>query len=241
MVIKERVLVIIPVYNGASSLPRTRELVRELCARIENARVVFVNDGSTDGTGALLRSYYGENEVITLSTNQGKGYAIREGVRKYGKDTDLICFTDVDIPYGIEALERVVVAAKTTGIAVGSRSRVKSQKQYSWYRYLMSRVFRWWIPREIRGVRDTQCGLKAFRGSIAVEIFESLSTFRWAFDLEIFVIAKKRGFPYIEVPVELSRQTVQSSTVLSFWKDGVGILKDVYTIRKNISNHRYEQ
>ena len=242
----DHVLLIIPVYNGERYLKKTFSQLEQLQHnRSKKLKIVFVNDGSNDATAALLQNYTGPLQdsfsVIILEKNHGKGYAIREAIREFGSGSEIICFTDVDIPYGIPSLEQVINNCVQTDIVVGSRIMDDEHKQYSGYRYIANRIFRLFIPKQIREIRDTQCGLKAFKSSVAEDVFNSLQTFRWTFDLEIFVIAQLRGYTIEEVPVMISASSIEKRGGVSFVKDGWRIFKDMWRIRRNIRCHRYEK
>ncbi len=238
-----RVLLIIPIYNGARYLPHTFSVLENL--HIETLRIVYVNDGSTDETGQILTQYEGPlqktSEVLTLTENKGKGNALCEAVKKYASHYDIICFTDVDIPYGITAVEEAIKNCVQMDITTGFRVMDHEHKQYSGYRYIANRLFRLFIPKEIRRFKDTQCGLKACKSQVAEDIFNSIKTFRWTFDLEIFVIAQIRGYTIREIPVSIHSASIERKGGISFFKDGWQILRDVYRIRRNMKAHRYEK
>ncbi len=241
-----KVLLIIPVYNGARHLNTTFLKLEKLhIALSDDLTIVFVDDGSTDRSGETISEYKGPLKnslhILKLGTNHGKGYAIREAVRKYGYGSDIVCFTDVDIPYGISAVQEVITHGIHTDIVTGSRELAREQRQYSGYRYIANRLFRLCIPREIREIRDTQCGLKAFKSGIAEDIFNSIHTFRWTFDIEIFVIAKLRGYTIKEIGVSIEETSIDRRGGITFLKDGLQILRDIQRIRHNIGCHVYEK
>lgn len=242
----DRVLLIIPIFNGEKHLKGTLLQLEELVHQMRGIlTILFVNDGSEDRTKELLSTYTGSLKntlrVLTFEKNYGKGYSIREGIRQYAKSVDYICFTDADLPYGISAIHEVIEQCVHTDVVVGSRSMAHEQKQYSGYRYITNRLFRRCIPASIRDIKDTQCGLKAFRAKVAEDIFNSITTFRWTFDLEIFLIARKRRYQIQEIGVTIRRAVLVSAGGVSFLKDGCQILKDIIRIRKNLRDGVYEQ
>lgn len=242
----DRVLLIIPIYNGEKYLHATCVQLEELARKMEGSlKIVFVNDGSTDDTEVMLKDYRGSLknvlQVITLEKNHGKGYAIREAIRNYGSESEIICFTDVDLPYGVSSIIEVIQKCSQTDIVVGSRASAYEQKQYSGYRYIANRLFRLCIPKDIRNIKDTQCGLKCFKSPVAKDIFNSIRTFRWTFDLEIFAIAKIKQYQIQEIPVSIQQHTLNTKGGVSFIKDGWQIMNDLYRIRKNIKHRLYEK
>ena len=70
---KEKISIIIPVYNGEATLKRCLDSVLNQTYR--NLEVIVVNDGSTDGTADILKQYYDDRLVILTQENRGQGMA----------------------------------------------------------------------------------------------------------------------------------------------------------------------
>ncbi len=228
--------IIIPVYNGASYLPET---FRELGQLIINHQIIFVNDGSIDETGALLEKFYTENTssvaIVTYTKNMGKGYAIREGLKKVQGECTVVAFTDVEIPYGVEALQSgfcVLEERDELSFVYGTRTAAeKTKSQYSAYRKIGTRLFRLLLPRKLRNISDTQSGLKVFKRKAAEIIFPLVKTNRWVFDLEIFLIGEEHEMNYQELPVQLKPTCITRRGGVHFVKHGWKILADIIRIR----------
>ena len=103
-------------------------------------------------------------------------------------------------------------------IAIGSRyaEGAKTDVKQPFYRVLWSRLCNKVIQRSlVPGVRDTQCGFKAFTAEAARDLFRARPIDGWAFDLEILALARRRGFAIAEVGVEwkddepLARESAQ--------------------------------
>jgi glycosyltransferase involved in cell wall biosynthesis len=238
--------IIIPVYNGALYLPET---FRELGQLVTNHQIIFVNDGSIDETGALLEKFYTENPssvaIVTCVKNMGKGYAIREGLKKVDERCKVVAFTDVEIPYGVEALQsgfRVLEERDELSFVYGTRTAAeKTQSQYSVYRKIGTRLFRLLLPRKLRNISDTQSGLKVFKRKAADIIFPLVKTNRWVFDLEIFLIAEEHEMNYQELPVQLKPACVTRRGGVHFLKHGWKIVADIIRIRSYASRGLYKK
>ncbi len=238
--------IIIPVYNGARYLPGT---FRELHTVVKDYSIIFVNDGSTDETGVLLEKFYIEHRssvtIVTYATNMGKGYAIREGLKKVGEQCSIVAFTDVEIPYGIAALEngfRVLEENSGVSFVYGTRTAAhRIQNQYSLYRKIGTSVFRLLLPRRLRNISDTQSGLKIFKRSAAEIIFSLVRTNRWVFDIEIFLIAEENWLTYQELPVQLKPACVTRRGGVHFLTHGWKIIADIIRIRSYASQGLYKK
>ena len=90
----------------------------------------------------------------------------------------------------------------------------------------------------VPGVRDTQCGFKAFTAEAARDLFRAARIDGWAFDLEILALAKRRGFAIAEVGVEWkddSRSRV--NPLKDMWQ---GRCREALTIRQNLKARRLQ-
>src|SRR5665647_594365 len=96
-----RVLVVLPAWNEAASLPA---VLAELRTCLPDAGVVVVNDGSSDATSAVARSH--GFEVLDLPFNLGVGAAMRAGFRyALANGYDVVVQVDAEVERQVEDLE----------------------------------------------------------------------------------------------------------------------------------------
>jgi len=88
----------------------------------------------------------------------------------------------------------------------------------------------------IDGVKDTQCGFKAFQHEAAREIFSRMKVDRFGFDIELLAIARLFGFPIRELPV--SWYNSPESRVQPI-KDSLRTFRDLVYIKLNLWGGRY--
>ena len=97
-------------------------------------------------------------------------------------------------------------------------------------REIGGRVINWLTHAVLLGhYRDTQCGLKAFSAGAGKFIFERSRIDRFAFDVEVFVIAERNDLSLTEIPVTVANTT--RSTVLVV-RDTVRLVRDLFRIRR---------
>jgi dolichyl-phosphate beta-glucosyltransferase len=203
------VSIVVPAYNEESRLPATLELViGYLHAHVLSfAEIVVVDDGSRDGTAALVEKWQRDHRCVRLLRNpgnRGKGFTVRHGVLE-AKGEWILC-TDADLSTPIAELDKLFAAAQQAGadIAIGSRALDRSLVgvHQSAFREMSGRLFNV-VMRMITGLpfRDTQCGFKLFRAQAAREIFSRQKIEGFSFDVEDLMIAKLLGVRAVEVPV----------------------------------------
>lgn len=200
------VTVIIPSYNEQSRIENTLKAVNEYFLNKPVTRqIIVVDDGSSDNTAGKAEDLGREIDnlrVLTYKPNRGKGYAIKKGIEAArGK---YILFTDADNSTPIEEFDKFYPLLEDNRVVIGSRYLSESNVVVSqpWYRVLIGRLANILIQLFILdGVRDTQCGFKAFQHGAAKEIFSRVKVNRYGFDIEALAIARLLNLSIKEVPV----------------------------------------
>ncbi|MFA7314366.1 MAG: glycosyltransferase [Candidatus Magasanikbacteria bacterium] len=242
----DKIALIIPVYNGAEVLQNTFTKVVDFVKNFDVlGQIIFVNDGSTDKTQELLQNFKIQNETLPITVcgyeiNKGKGYAIKYASKFLNEENNFVGFTDVELPYGLFKLTEVQTSLSKYDIVVGSRKE-NEEKQYSFYRSIMKKVFRLFVPKEISNFQDTQCGFKFFRTEIFQAIFSRVTTFRWVFDIELFIIANISKYSICELTVSIDKNLLKKKGGVSLYKHSFYILADLFKIKKNLKSGVYEK
>lgn len=202
--------------------------------------LVLVDDGSRDGTAAMIRRFESEFPSIrgvSYFPNGGKGYAIRRGVLEATPGLAILV-TDADLSTPIEDLEVLIRALGTHDVVIGSRALATSAIgiRQRWYRQMMGKTFNR-VMRAITGVPfiDTQCGFKLFSAGSAKLVFAEAAVDRFAYDVEALVIASRLGFSVAEVPVRWNNDADSKVRIL---RDSPRMLLDVIRIRLRLGPYR---
>ncbi len=194
---KRHLSLVIPAYNEEHRIGRTLEDdVAYLSQQPYSWEIVVVDDGSKDGTAALvtkLSERYGTCiRLLRLPRNRGKGAAVQMGV--VNASGRFIIVSDADNATPIEEVGRFLAKAKDDEIIIGSRYVEASQvdKKQSKARILMGRLGNLLIRLFlIDGISDTQCGFKLFPCRIAHDLFSRQRVNGWGFDMEILSLAQR--------------------------------------------------
>lgn len=233
--------VVIPAYNEAKRLPRyLQEIVTYFEGRGEPYEVLVVDDGSVDGTAELVREIAASHPVVgvhVLARNRGKGHAVRIGMQRMRGRLRLMADADGATP--ITELTRLEAAMQDgADLVVGSRAlRDNSVVRHTLrHRRLAGNVFSLLVRcLGVRNVMDTQCGFKLFRGEVADHLFGMVCTDGYGFDVEVLLLAQKKGYRTVEVPVSWADQPGSKVRVV---KDGARMLSQIVAARWRIAHRR---
>jgi glycosyltransferase involved in cell wall biosynthesis len=228
--------IVIPAFNESARIGATlADVVRSAQENGWNAEIIVVDDGSTDNTAAIAKSFADRYPFVHLlpnGRNCGKGYSVRNGMLHAAGD--IILFTDADLSSPIEEAPRLFAAIREgADVAIGSRWLESSRQSIRQpvYRRFFGRCFNF-VTRLIMRLpfADTQCGFKAFTRQAAQTVFHLQRIERWGFDPEILFIALKRGYVVREVPVTWGHD---ERSRISYLRDGMQMLKELVLIRWN--------
>ncbi len=196
-----------------------------------------MSDGNTDETvSEAERVGSARVKVLAYPVNEGKGFALMHGIGRAAGD--LIAFIDADMELDPADIGRYVALQRAGGwdVVVGSKRHPESQVAYPALRRLQSWMYQQLIRVLFRlDVRDTQTGIKLFRGDLLRAVVPLLAVKRFAFDLELLVVARKLGYrKVVEAPIKLDYRfettTNPSAAYRALW-DTAAIFYRMHFIR----------
>lgn len=238
----KKLSVVIPAYNEEERLgPTLDRMVEYLKTTPREWELVVVDDGSKDGTRALVEAASKVNPQVRLLANErnrGKGYTVRRGM--LAAEGDAVLFSDADLSSPIEEVEKLLPHLENGhDVVIGSRDIIGSKIEVPQplFRRVMGysfMVLRDWIA--VSGFRDTQCGFKLFRREAAQAVFPQSRLDGFCFDVEILAIAKTLGFQMCEIPVVWRNDERSKVNPIS---DPLKMFVDLFRIRFNILRGMY--
>jgi glycosyltransferase involved in cell wall biosynthesis len=186
--------IVIPCYNEAARLDV--EAFNSYLDETTDVDVLFVNDGSTDATAAVLegmkQAWPDRVDVLELEKNQGKAEAVRRGMTEAAKrDCQLVGFWDADLSTPLSELDEFRACLRERShfeMVFGARVNLLGRSvRRNLFRHYLSRLFATLAAFVLGlGVYDTQCGAKLFRNSPDIAaLFDQPFISRWIFDVEV--------------------------------------------------------
>jgi glycosyltransferase involved in cell wall biosynthesis len=205
-----KTVIVVPCFNEASRLVPAD--FRAAVSAIPGLSLLFVDDGSIDGTGPLLDSLCADDQehqqVLHLESNEGKAEAVRLGLAQAFTGTpDFVGYFDADLATPLTELPGMLeeFAQPEIYAVFGSRVALLGRRiKRSPLRHYAGRVFAT-AASYILGldVYDTQCGAKLFRNLPGVQdVFNRRFGARWIFDVEILARCQQSARTGRLAPVE---------------------------------------
>lgn len=198
----QRVVAVIPALNEAPSIAR---VVTGLLAGANGAldRVIVVDNGSTDDTGALAAAAGAE---VVREERRGYGRACLAGVLA-ARDADIVVLLDGDAADDPSDLPRVLapLLGGTADLVVGSRTLGTREAGAMTPQQIVGNALAAWIMRHLYGMRVSDLGpFRAIRRADLLALAMTEMTYGWS--VEMMVKAARAGYRYHEVPVRYHRR-----------------------------------
>ena len=201
---------VIPVYNEAGNIQScAQSAIATLKSIADTFEVIFVESGSTDGTGELADELAKANESISVihqGAKKGLGNALREGfsAARY----EIVFYIDGDSPFDMANFKKTLPILAEADIVNGYRLNRNDTP----IRAIYSRVYNWMVRLLFHlRVKDVNIGFKAIKKSVLQEVeLRSDSNF---IDAELLVQAQRLGYKIVELGVEYVERTSGTSTV----------------------------
>lgn len=209
---------IIPVYNAEDFIYESLISLSKWRSELTySVQILLIDDGSTDTSLEIMNDYIEKQDdtlqVLSYKSNQGKGYAVKKGMLEAIGDYRI--FTDCDIPYGLEVIDKILyyLDFKEFDVCIGNRKSAKSryEQEITKSRKLSSKIFTFIISRYVvTGVKDTQCGLKGYRANIAKKLFSRTQIKGFAFDVETLYYCYKFDYEIKRIPVSFQGNSIST-------------------------------
>ncbi|MBI3331797.1 glycosyltransferase family 2 protein [Candidatus Peregrinibacteria bacterium] len=219
---KPSLSIVMPIFNEERTL---RQIIGRVHAACPDAEVIFVNDGSTDGSLAILQELARPASVesgrpqdhVLIKENGGKGSAVRMGYNK--ASGRYVIVQDADLEYDPEEIPAMLRTAEESDLPAmfGSR-RIIDQHQYAHIKFYIGGVILTGIFNLLYGTRltDQPNCYKMVRRDILQSLPLIENDFR--LDSELAALLARRGIPIAEYPTSYHPRSVAEGKKIT-WVD----------------------
>lgn len=216
--------IIIPCYNEMASIESLIEAV--LNCPHDDKEIIVVDDGSTDGTREkLANDIEGKvDKVFYHQFNQGKGAALRTGIK--AATGDIVIIQDADLEYNPQEIPKVIapILEGKADVVYGSRFLGGSARRVLFFWHMVGNKFLTILSNIFTNINltDMETCYKAFRREViqSIEIEEN----RFGFEPEITAKVAKMGCRIYEVGISYYGRTYMEGKKIN-WKDGCVAIK----------------
>lgn len=213
--------IVVPAYKEKENIVKTIQALEAYAIQQpEHIEIIIAIDGCQETFDAAY-PYESELTSVNLSTpNQGKGWALKYGLQfARGK---YVVFYDAGLDFPVENISLVIATLQITEapVVIGSKRARGSVITYPFARRLISACAQ--LTTFVLfglGVSDTQVGLKGFEREKITFIMDQMVVKRYAYDIEMLVLARHYHYAILEVPVRLYLNLTASGVTYKTTRD----------------------
>ena len=216
--------IILPVYNESKTICTIIEQI--LNNKKFNYEIIVIDDFSTDGTRKILQNeiYNKIDHLILNEKNYGKGFSIRQGLKK--ATGDIIIIQDADLEYDPQDYEKIIkpIIKDKADVVFGSRFIGGDEKRVLYFWHYIGNKLLTFLSNILSNLNlsDMECGYKVFKSNIIKNI--NLKENRFGFEPEITAKISKKNIRLFEVGVNYNGRKYSEGKKIT-WKDGFSAIR----------------
>ncbi len=218
---KPKISLIIPCFNEAESIGSVLKSI----PKTANIETIVIDNNSRDQTATIAKKM---GAKVIFEPRQGKGYAVRTGIKNIDKKSEYVVMLDGDNTYRPEEIFRLVEPLQNNFCDVILGSRLSGKVKPNSMKF-HSRVGNWFFSFLVRffyvtNVTDVLTGYFAWKTDAIKKLLPVLTSQGFEIEMEMITKMAKMGYGIYSVPITYDKRIGKSN--LSSIKDGIKIFKE---------------
>lgn len=227
--------IVLACYNEAGHLEDSvRQIEKTMSSSIYRFEIIFVDDGSSDGTQDIIRRLCQSNKMMSFlfhEKNMGRGKSVTDGIRM--AKGEVAGFIDIDLETRAQYIPWMVMEVMG-GADVACARRIYKTRLHSFNRWILNRSYNFLVRNFLKlDFMDTETGCKFFNRQRIMPVLEEVRDGHWFWDTEIIARAHWKGLKIVEVPTLYARRADKKSTVRII-KDSLYYLRKIFWFRREM-------
>ncbi len=228
-----KIVATLPCHNDVAFLENSVDAMKKgLVSYGDDYLIVIAEDGSTDGSAELAGTLASSDPRIVHIHEErklGRGRALMNAWERF--DGEIYAYIDCDLATDMSFFPQLIgYIEEGYDLATGSRYVEGAVTTRPFLRGITSKAYNWIIRVVFNdGVRDHQCGFKAFSRGMVEHLLDESRHDDWFWDTEVIVLARRGGFKLVEFPVvweeKKGRRTPLMRLLKDIWIHGKGLMK----------------
>lgn len=215
-----KISIIVPIYNEENYIKRVLASLIHLDLEKNSKEIIIVDDGSSDNSPKILQSYEQKPNITIVyqSKNQGKGAAVRQGMKI--ATGDIICIQDADLEYDPQDIKNILPLFENNiaDVVYGSRFISNSEHRVLYYWHCVANKFVTSLSNILTNLNlsDIETCRKLFRKEVIEQVLPKLKSKGFEFEAEITALISKKHWRIYEVGISYHGRSYQEGKKIKF-------------------------